>query len=467
MDGNMNISQLREPLGRHAIVIGAGMSGLAVTKVLADHYREVTLIERDSFSRSNAPRKGVPQGRHAHGLLARGREALESLFPGISDELVGKGALDGDLLADSLWFNHGVYLRQADSGLAGLLLSRPLLETHVGARLLQCGNVRVIDRCQVTGLTFDKDAAAIIGVELKSLSQDNVEQTLAADLVVDTTGRGSQSATWLANLGYAAPPEQRVEVGISYTTRSYRRQPGQLNGNRVVAVRSGAPDYRFGVALAQEENRWIVTLGGYFGDTAPADDEAFAAFARSMPAAELHTIITTSEALSPFCHFRFPASIRRHYEQLRHFPSGYLVCGDALCSFNPSYGQGMTTALVEAEILAGCLASGPARLAERFFAKAARVLDTPWQIAVGNDLANPNVNGTRTLFGRFFGWYIEKLHQAAAMDAELAIRFIKVANLMAPPTALLRPATALRVFIGNLPRARRMSTVEALAGAAP
>jgi hypothetical protein len=203
--------------------------------------------------------------------------------------------------------------------------------------------------------------------------------------------------------------------------------------------------------LAQEDDRWIITLGGYLGDAAPAEEEGFAAFARSLPVPELHSLIAGSEALSPFRRFRFPASIRRHYERLERFPAGYLVCGDALCCFNPAYGQGMTAALLEAEVLADCLAEGTGRLAKRFFAKASPILDTPWQIAVGNDLGNPKVIGRRTLFGRFFGWYIGKLHRAAANDATLAIRFLEVANLMAPPATLLRPATAVRTLIGNLP----------------
>ena len=176
-----------------------------------------------------------------------------------------------------------------------------------------------------------------------------------------------------------------------------------------------------------------------------------------MPARCRHltSIVAHAEPLSDFVRFRYPANLRRRYERLARFPKGYLVFGDALCSFNPVYGQGMTVAAQEAALLRECLEAGDADLAQRFFAGSSTVIDTAWDIAVGNDLRHPQVEGPRPLKVRFINWYIGKLHMAARHDAELAAAFLRVANLEAPPTLLLSPANLMRVIRGNFsPRGR-------------
>ena len=206
------------------------------------------------------------------------------------------------------------------------------------------------------------------------------------------------------------------------------------------------------MVLYQAEDRWIVSIGGYFGDHAPDDDQLFAAYAGSLPTSDIYDIVAHAEPLGDFVRYRYPANWRRRYERLARFPNGYLVFGDALCSFNPVYGQGMTVAAQEAALLRECLDAGAADLAPRFFARAADVIDTPWDIAVGNDLRHPKVEGPRPPKVRFINWYIGKLHMAARHDAKLATAFLEVANLEAPPTRLLQPAVVIRVIRGNLGR---------------
>ena len=436
-------------LGEHALVIGGSIAGLMTARVLARHYARVTVIDRDVLPEDSRYRKGVPHGLHAHGLLARGREVLESYFPGLTEDLMARGALTGDLLADSAWFNHGVYLRRERSGLTGLLVSRGLLESYVRQRVMALENVRLLERCEALDPIFDPLAERFTGVEV---DRDGERYVLDADLVVDAAGRGSRGPDWLEALGYDTPAVEKVEVGIGYTTRLYRRRPEHAGGKIAVIVRGGAPHYRFGVALAQEDDTWIVSTGGYFGDAAPRDEDGLRAFVRSLPASELGEIVSSAEPISSFRAYRFAASVRRRYERMPRFPARYLLIGDALCSFNPSYGQGMTTAALEAAALDECLSRKTERLAQRFFKAAAAIIDIPWQIAVGNDLAHPMVAGRRTAMGRFLGWYIGKLHRAGAQDARVATRFLEVANLMAAPSALLAPEIALRVMRGNLVR---------------
>ena len=435
-------------IGQHAVVIGASMGGLLAARALSDFYATVTVLERDNFPLSDVPRKGVPQGRHPHGLLSRGRHVIENFFPGWTDEVVASGGVRGDIAGDVNWIGHGVTIKSAPSDLIGLLASRPVLEGHVRRRLMALTNVRVIENCAVQGLIADDQRIAIKGVRARV--GNGVEETITADLVVDASGRGSSSPAWLEGFGFAKAVEEKIEIGIGYTTRVYRRRPTDLGGKLAVVIAGSGPNWRNGVILYQTEDRWIVAIGGYFGDHAPDDEQMFAAYAGSLPTSEIYDIVAHAEPLSDFVRYRYPANLRRRYERLTRFPAGYLVFGDAVCSFNPVYGQGMTVAAQEASLLGQCLEAGQADLARRFFAAAATAIDTPWDIAVGNDLRHPQVVGPRPAKVRFINWYIGKLHMAARHDAKLATAFLEIANLEAPPTKLLHPAIVLRVIKGNL-----------------
>jgi len=200
-------------VGNHAIVIGASMGGLLAARALADVFDRVTLVERDAFPSSDLPRKGVPQGRHTHGLLARGRVVLEQFFPGLTDELVASGALRGDIANDVTWIGHNVTLARAPSDLTGLLASRPVIEGHVRRRLLALPNVAAIAQCAVQGLLYDAQQDRVTGVRVRT--SGNGEKSIAADLVIDASGRGSASPAWLEEIGYQRPAEDKIDVGIA------------------------------------------------------------------------------------------------------------------------------------------------------------------------------------------------------------------------------------------------------------
>jgi 2-polyprenyl-6-methoxyphenol hydroxylase-like FAD-dependent oxidoreductase len=388
--------------------------------------------------------------------LARGRQVIEDFFPGWTDEVVAAGGARGDIAADTIWIGHGVTLKTAPSDLVGLLAARPVFEGHVRRRLLALPNVKAIAKCSVQGLIADDSRSAIRGVRAKI--DGGAEQAIMADLVIDASGRGSSSPAWLSQLGYARAEEEKVEIGISYTTRLYRRKASDLGGKMAVVVAGSGPNWRNGALLYHAEDRWVVSIGGYLGDLAPDDDQMFAAYARSLPTSDIHDIVAHAEPIGDFVTYRYPANLRRRYEHLKRFPHHYLVFGDALCSFNPVYGQGMTVAAQEAVLLGQCLRKGDADLARRFFRAAARTIDTPWDIAVGNDLRHPQVAGPRPARVRFINWYVGKLHLAARHDSRLSDAFLQVANLQAPPQRLLHPVIVLRVLWHNL--RRRWSTGE-------
>lgn len=421
-----------------AIVIGGSMAGLAAARVLSDHYSEVILVERDHLEEIPGHRRGVPQGRHTHGLLASGRSIWESFFPRLFDDVLSAGGVKADISRDAHWcFEGGEHVR-FESGLDAVLVSRPLLEGMVRERVRDLSNVLFWDGCQVNGLVANADKSRVIGIT----SEDG---TLLADLVVDATGRGSRSPRWLEALGYEAPEQERIEVNIGYATRHFRRTRYHLKGALLASIAAIPETGRSGIILAQEGNRWTVSLNSYGGQV-PTELSAFREFARTLPASYIYDVISQAEPIGEAQSAHFLANVRNRYETMNRFPEGYLVLGDAICSFNPVYGQGMSVAAMEAVELGRALRVGPTNLARRFFAQAAKVIDTAWSTAAGNDLRMPGVDGPKTLLSRFLNWYMAELHVSAQSDTELAMAFQNVTNLLAPPQSLLRPRLTARVL---------------------
>jgi 2-polyprenyl-6-methoxyphenol hydroxylase-like FAD-dependent oxidoreductase len=436
-------------LGDRAVVLGASMAGLLAARVLADAYGQVTVLDRDQLPETSSDRRGVPHGRHVHALLTSGQQALEELFPGLTAELVAHGAPTGDLLAHGRWYLNGHRLRQADTGLVALSPSRPLLEGQVRARVRSLPNVAFLDRCDIVDLAATADGRRVTGARVLRRA-GGAEELLDADLVVDASGRGSRTPTWLTELGYARPEAEQVRIGLGYATRTYRLPPDVLGGDRAVVQAATPQDPRGGVLILLEGDRWMLTLGGRLGDHPPTDPDGFLAFARSLQFPDIYQAIQDAQPLDDPVGFRFPVSVRHRYERLHRVPAGLLVTGDAVCSFNPVYAQGMSVAALEALTLRRHLQRGTEPQPDRWFHDLARVVDVPWDIAVGGDLAFPGVQGRRTRKVRLVNAYLARLHAAATHDAHLAEVFLRVAGLVAPPQSLLGPGVVLRMLRASL-----------------
>jgi 2-polyprenyl-6-methoxyphenol hydroxylase-like FAD-dependent oxidoreductase len=433
--------------GNHAIVIGASISGLLAARVLSAHFDRVTVFDRDVLPSTIENRRAVPQGQHGHGLLASGLRGLKTLFPAIDRDLLEAGAVPGDVIGNLRWFQHGHYKARFASGLEGLLLSRPLLEGTLRRRVLRLPNVRILDHTSATALVVEQ--GNVQGVHVRVQQPGEAGTTVTADLVVDASGRASRSPEWLESFGYGKPAAEEVHVGIGYTTRIFRRSPHDLDGDMGALLAPKPPhEQRIGFMLAMEGNRWMVTLGGWLGNHAPIDPDGYLEFARTLSRPDIYDVIKHAEPLTHAVTYAFPSNLRRRYEAFTRFPGHYVVMGDALCSFNPLYGQGMSVATLEALALRECLEQAPSvrEVWRPFFKTAGKIIDGPWMIAAGSDFAFAGVTGAKPRGTSAVNWYLDRVHRAASSDRHVCRAFFDVANLLKPAPSLFRPSILARVW---------------------
>jgi len=440
-------------LGEHAVVLGASMGGLLAARVLADFYETVTVVERDVLPETSANRRGVPQGRHVHLLLGRGSQVLDELFPGFLDELVAAGApsFDGDM--SKLYLSNGGHLFPRSGRAKDIpffLPSRPLLESHVRRRVRAVANVTVLDGHDVVELTSTPPRDRVTGALVRE-RPDGSERVLGADLVVDAMGRGARTPAFLEGLGYGRPAEDQLGMRLAYSSQLLRIPPGMLN--ELMVIIGPVPGRPTGMALfGNENNTWMFSVIGMVGREPPDELAEMLAFVEDFAPAHVLAAIRAGEPLAEVARYRMPSSQWRRYDKMRRFPAGLLVFGDAICSFNPVYGQGMTVAALEALALQRCLRRGEDGLARRHFQATAKAVGVAWQMATGADLSLPEVEGPRPLPVRIANNYVDRVLAAAESDIVVAEQFARVIAFLDPPTSLFHPALIARVATTNLRR---------------
>lgn len=448
--------------GEHAVVLGASISGLLAARALADHFRSVTVVERDALSEEPADRRGVPQGRQPHALLARGAQTLDEMFPGILDELVADGAPvwdDGDLSRLHICLGGHLTVRSGKAAVddfkaaAMYQPSRPLLECHVRRRVQGLDNVTVLGGHDVADLVATADRKRINGVRIVDRAR-GTDRHLAANLVVDAMGRGAHTPALLDSLGYGRPVEDHIVVHTTYVSQPLRIPPGTLNEMLVlIGPAAGRPTGMF--LVHNEDDKWIFTVFGMAGQEPPRDLAGMTDFARGYAPAHLLAAVRAGEPLGPVVRHRLPSSQWRRYDKMRSFPDGLVVCGDAMCSFNPIYGQGMSVASLEALALQDAVRRGTDDLPRRYFRSAAKPIGVAWRLAASSDLAFPEVQGRRTASMRFANRLSDWVLGAAETDAAVNTQFFKVTGLIDPPARLLDPRFLSRVARVNRTRGRQ------------
>ncbi|MBD0424109.1 FAD-dependent oxidoreductase [Streptomyces sp. TRM S81-3] len=420
-----------------AIVLGGSMAGLFAARALSETFAEVVIVDRDELTGPNDLRRGLPQGHHLHGLLARGQQITEEYFPGITEEMRADGAQTGDVADDVRWIINGKRLVQVESGLVALTSGRPFLERHVRDRVLALDGVGVLENADILRLRTTEDGRTVTGVTVR---KDGAEQVLDADLVVDATGRGSRTSVWLEELGYEAVPEEKHKIGLGYTTRYYRVPDEAFEGNISINTVASAGIPRGAICQKIDGGRAIVTAYGILGDHPPTDPEGFLGFIKSLAAPDIHEVLQVSEPLDDPVAYKFPTNLRRHYQRMTDFPAGLLVIGDAVCSFNPSYAQGMTVAAMGSLVLRRHVAASRRPDALAYFRDLATdAVDGCWEMAVGADLSFPEVEGERTEEVQQAHAFIAQVQEAATRDAAVARAYSRVIGLVDPPSVLHTP----------------------------
>jgi 2-polyprenyl-6-methoxyphenol hydroxylase-like FAD-dependent oxidoreductase len=433
---------------KKAVVIGAGMGGLAAAKALSNHFGHVTVLDRDILPSGAEPRNGTPQARHAHLLIGGGLNALADLFPGFEEDLQQSGAVKiragEDIRLERPGFDP---FPKRDMGWDTFSMSRPLLEAVTRRRVGQLHNVTILARCRVKELVASHDGSVITAVRYETA--DGQLQSLHAELFVEASGRGTLTLELLDTLGLARPEETEIGIDQAYSTAIFEQPKNAPSIWKGIIVLPSAPSSSRGAFLFPiENNRWIVSLGGNHGDAPPGDMDGFLTFLKGLRTSTIYDAVKEAKQVGEIIRYLLPCSLRRHFERMSMFPGGLVPIGDAVCRFNPVFGQGMSVAAQEAVMLNRLLdvqgGGGLEGLAPRFFAAIQEAIETPWGVAI-SDFVYPSTRGTRPSdFSQRIQYGIA-LTRLAAEDPSIHKLTAEVGNLLKPQKTLREPEIAKRV----------------------
>jgi 2-polyprenyl-6-methoxyphenol hydroxylase-like FAD-dependent oxidoreductase len=438
------------PIGKRAVVIGAGISGLAAARALADYFEDVTVLERDDFSSVATPRPGAPQGTQPHGLLGGAMKGLDELFPDFARDLVQVGAVQVDPGSEVLMEYPGMDpfpLRKWNWFIYSL--TRPLIELTMRKRVEQRNNIALRGGCRVVEIAGTPDGGAVSGVWCQTAAGPEM---ISADLVVDASKHGALTLSFLQSSGRPLPEETTIGVDIRYATALYALSPGSLGKFKAIVTFPSAPeDVRTAYLLPVQNNYWQLLLIGRGDDAPPAAADEFLAFAQKLSTPTVYNAMKGSKRLNEVARYGFPESKWRHFAQLDNFPRGLLLVGDAICCLNPVYGQGITVAVQQANILRRLLSAHArqadplATLGRDYLAEAESLLEAPWAMSAIPDFIYPQTRGKRPddLEDRLK--FQMALTRLSTHDAELYKLLNEVRHLLKPLSVLDDPALVCRV----------------------
>lgn len=439
--------------GRHAVVVGGSLAGLLAAHVLAGHADRVTVVERDRFPEGTEARPGVPQGRHPHVLLQGGQAAMESLLPGFLAELRAAGAPRVGMPSDMVLWQNGRWFRRLPATTHIYTGSRAQLEALVRRRVLANSAISVVQGTDAVGLVGDASRVRGVLLRNRSAGAGSEHRALAADLVVDASGSGTKAPQWLAAIGAETPDEETIDTGLAYASRVYRGRKGVLDGETLGYYVYPNPDQvHAGGALPLEDGSHLVIVSGLRGDEPPTGDDEFEAYTKRLAHPLLDRWLEEAEPLTPAFGYRRTANIRRRYDLPGRRPAGFLATGDALCTFNPIYGQGMAIAAMSALALRDALAdrrrTPTTRRVQQAVLAASRLA---WDISAGADRKMPGAVGTAVdgrPSDRVADWYLSRVTERSPGDPVVGRAFRSVLTLSAPVTALFAPPVVRAVLFG-------------------
>jgi flavin-dependent dehydrogenase len=435
----------RQPLRGRAVVIGGSLTGMLAAAALSATMAEVTVVERHELPHGPVPRQGVPQARHAHLLWSGGARAVEALVPGVTERLLADGARRIAVPTDLVLLTSGGWATRFPEQQYFLSCTRDLLDWAVRDLATARRNVRKLPGRSVLGLVGT--ATRVTGVLVRDGAR---EQTLEADLVVDASGRSSSMPRWLDRLGLPSVKTEVVDSGLGYASRLFQAPPGAGDFPAVnvqADPRRPVPGLN-GTLLPVEGGRWLVTLSGTRGGQPTAEAADFEAFARSLRHPVIGDLIARATPLTDVTVSHSTVNQRRLYERMPVWPDGLVVLGDALATYNPLYGHGMSVAAQHALALRQEVLRRPeAGLARRVQRAAAAAGAPAWTLASSQDLRYPGVKGRRPgPAGTLLSRYVDRLMLTATRRRQVASGLMDLISLSAGQNTVLRPdvlATAL------------------------
>ncbi len=450
--------------GGRAIVIGASIAGLCAARVLSDFYDRVTVFERDELPGTPVNRTAVPQGRHVHLLMARGAVEFDALFPGLLDDMVASGVPKLENRPDCIYFGAAGHLLGTGHTLrdefTAYVPSRPHLEWQIRRRTLDIANVEIQQR-SVREPHFDAGAQQVSGVLVDS--DDGADpEFVAADLVVDAAGRGTRLPVWLEKWGYQRPPEHIVDVGIGYASHQFRLPEGMIRERVIVAGASRAQPLGLGM-LGYEDGLWTITTFGVAKVEPPQSFSEMVRLAEKLLPNRLSAALEHAEPVGEAAFHRFPASRWRRYHKLDRFPAGIVPLGDAVASFDPTFGQGMTMTSLQAGHLRRALTEGSAHdLAHNVNRATAKTTFPVWMMTAIGDFGFHHAAGAAPRWYKPVGDLFEQFLGAAETDPVLAEWFLRRFSLLdslymipTPPLIVRTIRHNLRLWVGERRKTRR------------
>jgi 2-polyprenyl-6-methoxyphenol hydroxylase-like FAD-dependent oxidoreductase len=448
------------PKNSHAVMIGCSLTSLLTACILIKYFERVTIVERDRLPDEPVPRLGVPQSFHLHVLLSRGRQIIEELFPGFEQEILASGAVLLDMSADAAWLTFAGWSVRFPSDLKIISCSRPLIDWILYRRLCDFPQIQFLPQTEVKGLIANADHTEITGVLIQPrhthTSSLNPLQQLEANFVVDTSGRTSKASQWLENLGYLPPLETLIDAHLGYASRVYQRPDNFSADWESIYVQAAPPQLNRSCSIVPiEGDRWLFSQAGGDGEYPPTDEAGFLEFARQFPTSILYEVLKTAKPLSPIYSYRATQNRWRHYEHLSRLPEGFVALGDAVCTFNPVYGQGMTAAALGALTLDRCLQQQYQRhphgslvsLSGRFQKQLAQIIAPMWQLAISEDGRYRSVEGVSlNQKTKFIQAYLHQIIALATEDRVVRELFLRVFHLLKPPIFLVHPLIVFKVI---------------------
>lgn len=433
-------------MGFKAIVIGGSIAGLLAGRVLTDHFEQVTIIERDTYPTTPTEmRKGVPQAHHTHNLLLQGYRILEKLFPNIGQKLEAQGA------TKMIWGQEALLLPQARP-----FANFPSQPVYTCTRtLLEWQIVQELNT--LPALTFQSASVKNLWLENQQVKGVILSdgQKIAADFVVDASGRYSKTPDWLTQAGYEQVQQTEVDAQVGYASAIFEPNPTHpMRWKSIVFSPSSLENPRGAVIYPIENGLWQVTLTGIGPAFHPPDEkEAFLAFIQQIEQPTIREALQTATIISPIYKFTRTANVWNHYEKLTKMPGRFVILGDAACAFNPIYGQGMTVAAMNVMVLHEQLSQSSTAFTQpdfglKFQRKIAKLDDVPWQLATSD--VREGLIENPTLKTKMMGWYKDAVFNASQNNSEVAKIFFEVIQLVRPPSHLLHPRLILSVAMQTI-----------------